>query len=596
MTPQEHELAHQILLQAVELPHDQRQSFLEQAALSEVVRREVLSLLQYHDQQTLLPEVNQPPLDRNDSSVTDTLLPNQTIANLNELPQESLVHDPDLTPRDRLSLPSSDENVEAHFERCTNLLLRRRLIVVATLFAILSPLGTMVGVLTGNFHSTELLLRGISMVLLGSLAYLLHRTREPRLSLLRCIDVLVLLTPVISVCYTEWFMLNQYIKTDSLPEIEALRVLTVLVASMLVVIYNGFIPSTWIQTAINSAVVLFVPMTVLGVHRRIHGYDHGDGFIFYSALTCSLIVIGMTAVFSRIVHNVRRDVETAKYYGQYRLIREIGRGAMGIVYLAKHQFLKRPAAIKLILGDVAGSRKAIKHFEKEVQASAALSHWNTVQIYDYGITEEGDLYYVMEYLHGETLNQRLSAQADRRIGTHKLLEIVIQLCNGLQEAHSQGLVHRDVKPANIFLAEIGGQSDVVKLLDFGLVTDTKSSSDPKNNVGGTPSYMSPEQIRGETLDGRSDIYAFGCVMYHCLTSKPLFYSASISQTLSDQLFEQPDLSPLKHQPVELQRIVKTALDKTPEKRFQTVTELRDSCLRLLQELPPDDATAVSSSI
>ena len=114
MTPQEHELAHQILLQAVELPHDQRQSFLEQAALSEVVRREVLSLLQYHDQQTLLPEVNQPPLDRNDSSVTDTLLPNQTIANLNELPQESLVRDPDLTPRDRLSLPSSDENVEAH--------------------------------------------------------------------------------------------------------------------------------------------------------------------------------------------------------------------------------------------------------------------------------------------------------------------------------------------------------------------------------------------------------------------------------------------------------------------------------------------------
>lgn len=596
MTPQEHELAHQILQQVVALPQDQRRSFLQQAALSEVVRQEVMSLLQYHDQQTLLPELDQPELDEPDSSVTDTLLPNQTIANLDEQPEESLVRDPDLTPRDRLSLPSGDENIEAHFERCTNLLLRRRLIVVATLFAILSPLGTLVGVLTGNFKSAELLFRGVSMVLLGSLALLLHRTREPRLSLLRCIDFLVLLTPVISVCYTEWFMLNHYIKTDSLPEIEALRILTVLVASMLVVIYNGFIPSTWIQTAVKSTVVLFVPMAVLAVHRRIHDYHHGDGFIFYSGLTCSLIVIGMTTVFSRIVHNVRRDVETAKYYGQYRLIREIGRGAMGIVYLAKHQFLKRPAAIKLILGDVAGSRKAIKHFEKEVQASAALSHWNTVQIYDYGTTEEGDLYYVMEYLHGETLNQRLVAQPDRRIKARKLLEIVIQLCDGLQEAHSKGLVHRDVKPANIFLAEIGGQSDVVKLLDFGLVTDTKSSSDPKNNVGGTPSYMSPEQIRGETLDGRSDIYAIGCVMYHCLTSKPLFFSASISQTLSDQLFEPPDLSPLESQPVELQKIVKITLEKSPEKRYQTVTQLRDCCLRLLQELPPDDCNAVSSSI
>ncbi|PAY15507.1 hypothetical protein CKO51_31465 [Rhodopirellula sp. SM50] len=292
--------------------------------------------------------------------------------------------------------------------------------------------------------------------------------------------------------------------------------------------------------------------------------------------TLILAMAFAATVGSGIVHRVRREAESAKYYGQYQLIEEIGRGGMGVVYLGKHQMLKRPAAIKLILGEAAGSPGAIARFEKEVQATATLSHWNTVQIYDYGITESHDFYCVMEYLRGMTLQQRLIQR--QTLDLKPTMDIAIQLCNGLEEAHLKGLVHRDIKPANIFLAEIGGFSDVVKLLDFGLVvTRAETEGDNAAVVGGTPAYMSPEQIRGDSLDGRSDIYAIGCVLMECLTGDPPFQAFQVSQLVADHLFRTPDLTALARIDFALPKLVEKCLAKKAEDRFADVAQLRDAC-------------------
>lgn len=184
-------------------------------------------------------------------------------------------------------------------------------------------------------------------------------------------------------------------------------------------------------------------------------------------LLCATAVAATLA--AHFVRSIRQEVESARQYGQYHLTTEIGRGGMGVVYRAEHRMLKRPAAIKLIRAGLATNDTAIASFEREVQLSATPSHWNTVQIYDYGRTANGDFFYVMEYLDGETLADRLNhggaMQPDAAI------HIVKQLCDGLDEAHSMSLVHRDLKPANIFLTACGSQHDIVKILDFGLAGD-----------------------------------------------------------------------------------------------------------------------------
>jgi serine/threonine-protein kinase len=182
----------------------------------------------------------------------------------------------------------------------------------------------------------------------------------------------------------------------------------------------------------------------------------------------------------------------------------------------------------------------------------------------------------MEYLQGKTLQQRLRQY--QTIGLKPTMDIAIQLCDGLEEAHHKGLVHRDIKPANIFMAEVGGFSDVVKLLDFGLViTKEETEGEDGHVVGGTPAYMSPEQIRGEPLDGRSDIYAIGCVLFECLTGSTPFQCYSATQLLSDHLFRAPDLNTLSGIDAGLPSLVEKCLAKDRKNRFSNVDELRDAC-------------------
>ena len=239
-----------------------------------------------------------------------------------------------------------------------------------------------------------------------------------------------------------------------------------------------------------------------------------------------LLILAVGSTFgARTISRLRRQVAEARQLGQYRLRRRIGAGGMGEVYLAEHQLLKRPCAVKLIRpGDVADP-KALARFEREVRLTATLSHPNTVEIYDYGRTEDGTYYYVMEYLPGLSLAELVERHGPLPPG--RAVYLLRQVCGALREAHAAGLIHRDIKPSNIFAARRGGMDDVAKLLDFGLVLPAATAGAPhlsgEGQILGTPLFMSPEQATGgRELDERSDIYSLGAVAYYLLTGRPPF--------------------------------------------------------------------------
>jgi serine/threonine-protein kinase len=210
-----------------------------------------------------------------------------------------------------------------------------------------------------------------------------------------------------------------------------------------------------------------------------------------------MLAIGgsVTVYATYIINALRVEVFEYRQLNQYQLKDRIGAGGMGVVYLAEHQLLKRPCAIKLISPDRAGDPKTLARFEREVRTTARLSHPNTVEIYDYGRTDDGTFYYVMELLSGLSLAELVERNGPLPAG--RAIFLLRQACGALAEAHAAGLVHRDLKPANIFAARRGSLHDFVKLLDFGLVMPLADPSTPETgregDVAGSPPYMAPEQ-------------------------------------------------------------------------------------------------------
>jgi serine/threonine-protein kinase len=291
-----------------------------------------------------------------------------------------------------------------------------------------------------------------------------------------------------------------------------------------------------------------------------------------------LIGAGIAVYSSAVLNNLRAQLHEARKFGQYQLVRQIGEGGMGEVYLAEHSLLKRPCAMKLIKAESVNDPLLLARFEREVQSSARLAHHNTIEIYDYGHTDDGTFYYVMEYLQGVNLADLVRDEGALPPG--RVIHLFRQVCAGLAEAHGLGLVHRDLKPANIFVARIGGESDVAKVLDFGLVKLTKDAGavalTSDLTISGTPLYMSPEQaLADKALDARSDVYALGAVIYHALTGRPPFLADSpVALMLAHARDEVvPPTQVRADVPKDLEALVLRCLAKKPEDRYQTVKEL-----------------------
>lgn len=237
-----------------------------------------------------------------------------------------------------------------------------------------------------------------------------------------------------------------------------------------------------------------------------------------------VVALGFATYGCILNRQLERTIQDHKQLGPYTLLELIGSGGMGDVYLAEHQLLKRRCAVKLIKKDRASDRRMLVRFEREVKATARLTHWNTVQVYDYGRTANGTFYYAMELLQGLNLRQLVEKYGRQSPG--RVVYILRQLCSSLHEAHSYGLVHRDIKPSNIFLAERGRMYDVAKLLDFGLVRPASLGLDSirciDGRLQGSPRFMCPEQARGQKPDTRGDLYSLAAVGYYLLTGRPPF--------------------------------------------------------------------------
>jgi serine/threonine-protein kinase len=238
--------------------------------------------------------------------------------------------------------------------------------------------------------------------------------------------------------------------------------------------------------------------------------------------------------------------------------------------------LKQPCAIKLIRPERAGDPGALERFEREVRATARLKHWNTVQIYDYGYTDDGTFYYVMEYLPGLTLEEIVARHGP--VSPGRAIHFLRQLCAALREAHRMDLVHRDIKPANVMTCERGGVFDVVKLLDFGLVRGGGPQAEtlPEERfVAGTPGYMAPEQATNRPIDGRTDIYSLGAVAYFLLAGQHPFKRTTAIQVMLAQMTEEvrKPSTIRANLPMDLEGVVMRCLSKQPDQRFQDVIAL-----------------------
>ena len=334
------------------------------------------------------------------------------------------------------------------------------------------------------------------------------------------------------------------------------------------------LPSTPSHTVWISAASM-VPMVATTVyvfrHPSVIGPTPNGGII--DVALWAVAAVAMAAITSRVIFGLRAEVSKIRHLGQYTLEEKIGEGGMGVVYRARHALLRRPTAIKLLVPERAGPDN-IHRFEREVQLTAGLSHPSTVAVFDYGRTAEGVFYYAMEFLDGTNLEQLV--RTDGPQPPARVVHILQQVAGALAEAHDVGLVHRDVKPANIILCERGGMPDVAKVVDFGLVKRFEVNPDEAVAVTaadmliGTPLYMAPEAITGDSqVDARSDLYALGAVGYFLLTGTPVFQAKTIVEVCAHHLHTDPEPPSLRVSQAlspALEHVIMQCLAKSPHDR------------------------------
>jgi serine/threonine-protein kinase len=319
----------------------------------------------------------------------------------------------------------------------------------------------------------------------------------------------------------------------------------------------------------------------------------GDLLLLFS----SPFVAAFTAyAISRVVHRLSQGIVKAREVGSYRLVERLGVGGMAEVWRAEHRMLARPAAVKLIRPKILvdhgphEAERLLRLFLREARTTASLGSPHTIALYDFGTTREGAFYYVMELLQGvdlKTLVERFGPQTPER--TAYLLR---QMCHSLAEAHDRNFVHRDVKPANIFTCELGGDTDFVKVLDFGLVLDrhpTAAELEDERRFVGTPAIMAPEMVRFQApVDRRADLYAVGCVGYWLVTGKRVFEAETRHDMLVMHAHQRPVLPSVRvGKPIHagLEAVIMACLEKNPDRRPQTARELRERLDALSFEHP-----------
>jgi serine/threonine-protein kinase len=468
----------------------------------------------------------------------------------------------------------------------TEVLLRQRLLVVALIWAVLTGVRYVFALLDPNtgegLASGTLLGRTLFSL---AIAALLAERRPLQLRYLRAIEYLYFGLLTISILVSQYLVSSELISRGDLISVISFDKNGVIRILLLMILYGTMIPNDAKRATRVILSMALCPVLVLASLRVAY---FGSATVFADQKQISQIAIsnglfcvlgaGVAISAAYVMNALRKDLHKAKRLGQYELNEKIGEGGMGAVYLAEHRLLKRPCALKLINPELQSNPVTRARFEREVQSAATLSHPNTIEIFDYGHTDDGIFYYVMEYLPGLSLADLVCKFGPLPAG--RAVYIMRQVCKSLAEAHRLGMVHRDLKPPNIFIAILGGECDVAKVLDFGLVKTTTSPESPQLTadftVSGTPSFMSPEQAQGvRDIDGRADIYALGAILYFLLTGRPPFEKetpvALMIAHASEQVRPMSELG--VEVPAELEAIVLKCLAKSPGDRFEDARDL-----------------------
>jgi serine/threonine-protein kinase len=459
----------------------------------------------------------------------------------------------------------------------------RRLAVIAILGATLWVAGTVLGHLAGYpslgaaaFHldTSDAIAAASALISLGLFFYARKCPRGPHLSLDLGLGYMVLTGMAIGLTF-HWNPVPS--NFPIYPMISW--------TGVVVLMFAAIVPSTPAKTLVASLVaVSMTPLAMLLAKAR-GVWDYGSNINVVIMHYPDYLLAGVAVVISHVVTKLGRQVAKARELGSYELGELLGRGGMGEVYKATHRMLARPAAIKLIRPEMLGAQNesaqlTAQRFRREAEAAANLRSPHTVELYDFGVTEDETMYFVMEMLDGLDLETLIRSHGPLPAG--RAIHILRQACASLEEAHARGLVHRDVKPANIHVGMLGLEHDFVKVLDFGLVKSIGGASTEQSLATaagftpGTPAYMAPEMALGEPVDARADIYSLGCVAYYLVTGAMVFESVNAYQAIAMTLRDEP-VPPSQRTnnpiPPAFERLVLACLAKKPRDRPASAAEL-----------------------
>ncbi len=354
-----------------------------------------------------------------------------------------------------------------------------------------------------------------------------------------------------------------------------------------ILFYPAIVPNTPGRTLVTSLLAASTePLALWLSHLRGVPVPLSPFYLIWDFLPnyiCALLVV----IPVKIIHGLGQQVKRARELGSYRIEEPLGRGGMGEVFRATHQMLARPAAVKLIRSEILGSstpdaaRVIVQRFRREAEAAASLRSPHTISLYDFGVAQDGTFFLVMELLDGldlESLCERFGP-----VPPERAVYLLRQVCASLEEAHSHGLVHRDVKPSNIFTCRLGLEVDFVKVLDFGLVKAMGEGDrgatllTAPDSTTGTPAFIAPELVRGDgVVDHRVDIYALGCVAYWLLTGRLVFEAPNALQMLYQHANTDP-VPPSRRSeleiPAALDAVILACLAKHPDDRPHSAADL-----------------------
>jgi eukaryotic-like serine/threonine-protein kinase len=524
---------------------------------------------------------------------------------------------PQLIPPPNVGTPQSSRDSQGRLRSLPPDLIRdasTRLGILSLLAGALWLLGTILGHLTLRFNSPPGDARWRSLVLpvdgiaAGSIAVSLafyaytRRARDPA----RSLDLGLVFMIVMAFALGIMFHVGIVFNFGRMPEGTSVRPELSWIGAV-ILMFAAIVPTPPKRTMI--AALIAVSMNPIGMLiARAHGsWDFGAASTVLIMHYPDYLLVGVAGVISHVVTQLGRQVTKAREMGSYRLGDLLGRGGMGEVYRATHTMLARPAAVKLIRPESLGAsdsdaaQLAVKRFSREAEAAAHLRSPHTVEVYDFGVTDDQTLYYVMEMLEGMDLESLVRQHGALPPG--RAIHLLRQVCESLEEAHQAGLVHRDIKPANIHVGRVGLRYDFVKVLDFGLVKPVKKTSPDESLITaaglalGTPAYMAPELALGEEVDARADIYALGCVAYFLLTGRLVFEADNTMRLMVKHIEEKP-VPPSRRAeqpiPASLDDAVLGCLAKDPAARTPSAASLSAALAAAAADVEPwgdADATA-----